>query len=74
MQYPIIVDSGANYHMFKEHEYFDTLVPTQGQVIFRDGKTVLPIQGIGQVKCTVGSETLTIDNVCQNCWGNPTIP
>jgi len=57
------VNSGANYHMLKERELFATLVPTQGQLILGDGKTVLPIQGIGQVKCTFGSELLIIDNV-----------
>jgi hypothetical protein len=24
MKYPIIVDSGANYHMFKEKEFFES--------------------------------------------------
>jgi hypothetical protein len=63
MQYPVIVDSGANYHMFKEREFFTSLVPTSGKVILGDGKSVLSIQGIGQVKCTVGDKALIIDNV-----------
>jgi len=63
MPFPIIVDSGANYHMFKEREFFTTLAPISGKVILGDGKTVLPIQGIGQVRCSVGDQVLTIDNV-----------
>jgi len=63
MKYPIIVDNGANYHMFKKREFFANLVPTQGKVILGDGKTTLDIQGIGQIKCIVGNNTLVIDNV-----------
>jgi len=63
MKYPIIVDSGANYHMFEEKEFFTTLVPTQGTVILGDGTTTLAIQGIGQVKCTIGDHTLIINDV-----------
>jgi hypothetical protein len=43
MAYPIIADSGANYHMFKEIEFFDSLTPTTGNVILGDGKTSLSI-------------------------------
>jgi len=63
MKFPIIVDSGANYHMFKEREFFTTLTPTSGQVILGDGKSVVNIKGIGQVKCIINNETLLIDNV-----------
>jgi hypothetical protein len=63
MKYPIIVDSGANYHMFEEKGFFTTLVPTQGTVILGDGTTTLAIQGIGQVKCTIGDHTLIINDV-----------
>jgi len=63
MNYPIIVDSGANYHMFKEKEIFTSLVPTQGKVILGDGKTTLDFHGIGQIKCLIGTHTLIIDNV-----------
>jgi len=63
MDYPIIVDSGANYHMFREKEFFTSLVPTQGKVVLGDGKTTLDIHGIGQIKCMIGPNTLIIDNV-----------
>ncbi len=63
MDYPIIVDSGANYHMFREKEFFTSLVPAQGKVVLRDGKTTLDIHGIGQIKCMIGPNTLIIDNV-----------
>jgi hypothetical protein len=53
MKYPIIVDSGANGHMFKEHEFFDTLLPASGRVNLGDGKTVLDIKGIGTVQCKI---------------------
>jgi hypothetical protein len=63
MKYPIIADSGANYHMFKENEFFETLHPANGRVYLGDGKTALNIQGIGTVKCKIGNDVLTIDNV-----------
>ncbi len=47
MKYPIIADSGANFHMFKEVEFFTSLTPTQGHLILGDGTTKLPIHGIG---------------------------
>jgi hypothetical protein len=63
MAYPIIADSGANYHMFKEIEFFDSLTPTTGNVILGDGKTSLSIQGIGTVKMKIEEHELCIDNV-----------
>jgi hypothetical protein len=39
MKYPIIADSGANYHnMFKEKEFFEPLHPANGRVYLGDGK------------------------------------
>jgi hypothetical protein len=49
--------------MFKEREFFTFLTPTSGQVILGDGKSVVNIKGIGQVKCIINNETLLIDNV-----------
>jgi hypothetical protein len=49
LQYLIIADSGANYHMFKEREFFSHLIPTTGRVILGDGKTSLQIKGVGTV-------------------------
>jgi hypothetical protein len=43
MKFPIIIDSGANYHMFKELQFFDTSIPTTGKVLLGDGITSLPI-------------------------------
>jgi hypothetical protein len=63
MQNPTIVDSGANYHMFNKREFFTSLVPTSGQVILGDGKTVLSIQSNGQVKCIIDDQILLINNV-----------
>jgi hypothetical protein len=31
MKYPIIADSGANYHIFKEREFFEILHPATGR-------------------------------------------
>jgi len=61
--YPIILDSGANFHMFRERDFFTTLSPATGKVILGDGKTSLPILGVGTVTCTIGSQVLTIENV-----------
>jgi hypothetical protein len=63
VQFPVIADSGANFHMFKECEFFTKLTPAMGKVILADGKTVLPIQGVGTVKCLVDGHELTINNV-----------
>ncbi len=63
MNYPVIADSGANYHMFKEREFFIDLQPAQGNVILGDGKTNIKIQGIGTVKCFISGNLVTIPNV-----------
>lgn len=63
MKYPIIADSGANYHMFKELIFFDTLLPATGKVLLGDGKTSLAIQGVGTVKLKFGDKFLCIPNV-----------
>jgi hypothetical protein len=63
MQYPIISDSGANFHRFCEREFFETLTPTTGRVILGDGNTTLDILGIGTVRCVIGSNILCIENV-----------
>jgi hypothetical protein len=63
MQFPVIADSGANYHMFKDPAFFDFIIPAKGNVILGDGKTNLSIQGVGTVKCFIGSNLITIENV-----------
>jgi hypothetical protein len=37
MQYPIIVDSGANFHMFRDHIFFTHITPAIGKVILGNG-------------------------------------
>jgi hypothetical protein len=37
MQYPIIVDSGANFHMFRDHIFFTHINPAIGKVILGNG-------------------------------------
>jgi hypothetical protein len=61
--FPVIADSGANHHMFKDREYFITLQPSSGDVYLGDGKTALSIQGVGTVQCKIGSNILTLQNV-----------
>jgi hypothetical protein len=63
MKYPIIADSGANYHMFKERQFFDSIRPANGQVFLGDGKTKLLVKGIGTVKCKIGDHVLCLENV-----------
>jgi len=63
MIFPVIADSGANYHMFRDREFFETISPASGNVILGDGKTTLPILGVGTVKCKIGSNILTIPDV-----------
>jgi hypothetical protein len=50
MIYPIIADSGANFHMFQECEFFVSLTTAEGYVILGDGKSKLSIRGTGTVK------------------------
>ncbi len=61
--FPVIADSGANYHMFRDKAFFTALIPATGNVILGDGTTSVSIQGIGTITCKVGSDTLTISNV-----------
>jgi len=61
--FPVIADSGANYHMFRDRSFFESIQPANGIVVLGDGVTSLSIQGIGTVKCRVGSNILTIPNV-----------
>ncbi len=63
MKYPVIVDSGANFHMFRELDFFTSLTPAQGHVILGDGITRLPIHGIGTVTCHIGGDKVCIENV-----------
>jgi len=63
MQFPIIADSGANFHMFREREFFEFIHPATGYVILGDGKTKVPIQGIGTVKMKIANNVLTIPEV-----------
>ena len=63
MEYPVIADSGANFHMFKETEFFEDITPFSGHVILGDGKTKLNIQGIGTVLCRIGDNVLQINDV-----------
>jgi hypothetical protein len=63
MRYPILADSGANHHMFRDIEFFKTLTPASGNAILGDGKTSLSVQGIGTVKLLIDGHTILIDNV-----------
>jgi hypothetical protein len=62
-RYPIIADSGVNYHVFKDKEFFNSLFPASDQVILGDGKTALEIKGIGIVQCSIAGNIITINNV-----------
>ncbi len=61
MPYPVIPDSGANFHMFKELEFSES-IPAGASAILGDGKSKLPTQGIG-------TKTLLI----KNAWFAPTL-
>jgi hypothetical protein len=63
MLFPVIADSGANYHMFKDKEFFITMLPASGSVYLGDGKTALNIQGVCTVQCKIGNDILTLENV-----------
>jgi hypothetical protein len=63
MAYPVIADSRANYHMFRDKEFVTTLTPAKGHVILGDGVTTITIHGVGTVTCKIGSHTLEIPNV-----------
>jgi hypothetical protein len=63
MQYPVIADSGANFHMFRDQAFFINMTPATGRVLLGDGKTALNIQGVGTVHCTIDGHDLILDNV-----------
>jgi len=63
MPYPVIADSGAIFHMFKEREFFTHITPATGRVLLGDGVTALPILGVGTVCCRVDGYDLTLNNV-----------
>jgi hypothetical protein len=63
MKFPIIIDSGANYHMFKDKEFFSSILPATGKVILGDGVTSLPIEGVGTVKCHPSRITMNEDYI-----------
>jgi len=63
LSFPVIADSGANYHMFKEQAFFESLSSASGTVLLGDGKTTLSIKGIGTVICKIGEYILRIPNV-----------
>ncbi len=54
----MIADSGANYHMFGDPAFFEFISPATGNVLIGDGKTSLPILGVGTVKCLCGDQEL----------------
>jgi hypothetical protein len=39
MKFPVIADSGANYHMFRDKVFFETILPASGTVIL--GSTMI---------------------------------
>jgi hypothetical protein len=63
MNFPVIADSGANFHMFKDRAFFTTLSSAMGHVILGDGKTSLNIMGVGTMECIVDNHLLVIENV-----------
>jgi len=63
MKYPVIANSSANYHMFKEKEFFVDMRPASGTVILGDGKTGISIKGLGTVKCVIDGHQVTLKDV-----------
>jgi hypothetical protein len=63
MSYPIIADSGANFHMFSALEFFESITPMSGKVILGDGRTSLEIKGVGTIKLKFGNDCLLVPEV-----------
>jgi len=63
MVFPIIADSGANWHMFNDLSFFDNIQQASGKVILGDGITCIPIQGIGNIRLKFGDNIITIKDV-----------
>jgi hypothetical protein len=61
--FPIIADSGANCHMFQNLAFFETLQPASVNVILGEGKTSLPIQGIGTIQLQFGQNVVSVPDV-----------
>jgi hypothetical protein len=62
--FPIIVDSGANFHMFRDVEFFTELSLVTGKVILGDGKTLVPISGIKVISLVIDGHPISIRDVC----------
>ena len=60
MRFQIIADGRANFHMFKEREFFESITPTTGCVVLGDGNTTLDIHGIGTGHCTLRSNKIKL--------------
>jgi hypothetical protein len=63
VKFPIIADSGANFHMFRDIEFFESLSPVTGNVILGDGKTSVPIHGIAVIRLCIDGHTILIPDV-----------
>jgi hypothetical protein len=63
MHFPIIADSGANFHMFREKEFFTSITLATGNVILGDGQTTLKILGIGTIQLKIGEHIIEIKDV-----------
>jgi len=46
MHYPIIADSGANFHMFREPDFIEFITPANGHVVLGDGTTTKGLRHI----------------------------
>ncbi len=53
MRFPIISDSGANWHIFNYSSFFTDLQLASGQVVLGDGITSVPIHGIGTISLRI---------------------
>lgn len=49
--------------MFKHKEFFTSILPATGRVILGDGQTSIPINGVGTVRCYIGTNEVIIPNV-----------
>jgi hypothetical protein len=63
MRFPIIADSGANFHMFNDSAFFEYISAVLGKGILGVGKTSLDIKGVGTIKLKFGQNILTVENV-----------
>ena len=62
-EYPVIIDSGATYHMWTDPTAFISFVPAENSYVSLANNYKIPMKGIGSIQLNINSYILQIHNV-----------